>query len=326
MKLPLFRDGMQAGQWLLLVGFALFSGASLSQGQAATTSIVGFYTLPVPAGNSLWVPGLVGPDVYQAAAASVASDTDGKALVQFTSPGWTGGEFTSHYAEPQSGSSAGLAIDIVSNTTDTIKLNTTAAASGLTPGMVFILRKHATLAGMLPDGGGFLPFNDTIGIFGSTGLQFTYLWNSASSKWINGLGVDSSNVIVRPGQGVVIQAKNALSVTLGKGEVAFVKTTPTQITAYPGVPNMIGPVTPLEGTTTIGSLGLLASLAAFNDSIVVLTPGSLAQFGTFLSNGSGFINQAGQTSTNVTVTTGAGVVVNVNAVKNITLTPVSPAP
>lgn len=311
------------GQVLVALLVLLASVAS-----ASTSAVVGFYNVAVPAGNSAWVSGLVGADLYQGAAATVTADVDGKALVQFTAPGWTTNAFNLHYAEPQSGICAGLAIDILSNTADTLKLNITPAAAGLTSGMVFIVRKHATLGGLIPDGGGLVPFNDTISLFGTTGLQTTYFYNSFSHTWITVLGDDATNAIVRPGQGFVIQVSSPLTLTLGKGEICFVKTTATKVAISPNVPNLVGALNPLgSSTTTLGSMGLINGLQIFNDSVVTLSAGSLAQTGTFLSTGSGLVDSGtGASADGNTVTAGASVVVNVNAQKNITLSPVTVSP
>lgn len=296
------------------------------QSMGASSGIVGFYIVQIPAGNSAWTSGLVGVTLHEGSIVSVAADVDGKALVTFDSPGWTVNEFNRHYAEPQSGVCAGLAIDILSNTADTLKLDTTPAAAGLVSGMTLVTRKHATLAGLLPDGGGFLPFNDSIGLFNSAGKQSNYFFHSGTQKWINSLGNDSSNVIIRPGQGFVIQLAAPINLVLGKGEICHVKTTPTKIKVNANVPNLVGALNPLALTTTLGSLGMVSSLQAFNDSVVTLAAGSLAQTGTFLSNGSNFINGGGQNATNTSLPGGASVVVNVDSAKNISLTPVTVAP
>jgi hypothetical protein len=294
--------------------------------QAATSGIVGFYQVPIPAGNSAWVCGLVTKDVYQGASVTVSADGNGRAVVTFDAPGWTTNEFNLHYAEPASGTCAGLAIDILSNTDSSLTLDTTPAAAGLTSGMVFTVRKHATIAGLFPDGGGFLPFTDSLSIFSSNGTQQSYFFNSINSTWINALGANSNNVIIRSGQGIVIQATNALTVTMGKGEVCHVKTTPTKIKANASVPNLIGALNPLGSTTTLGALGITSSLQAYNDSVVVLAPGSLSQTGTYLSNGSNLINGLGQNASSTSLPSGASVVINVDAAKNMALSPVSVSP
>lgn len=310
---------------MALMAMVLWGGGSAADG--ATSNISGYYHVAVPSGNSAWTCGLVCEEIYQGAAATVTADVDGKALVSFSSPGWLGGEFTLHYLEPRSGASAGLAIDVLSNTADTIKLDATPAEAGLINGMVFVLRKHATLAGLLPDGGGFVPFNDTIGLIGSSGSQQIYFWNNVSSTWIDATNADASNVVIRPGQGFVIQMGDAKSVTLGNGEVAYVKTTPTQIRATNGIPNLIGALNPLEPGTTLAGLGVTGSLATFNDSIVTLNAGSLEQTGTYLSDGSNLVNASNfANSDSVALPAGTSVVINVDAAKNINLTPVQVSP
>ena len=299
--------------------------SALGQLSGATSSIVGWYSVSVPAGNSSWTCALVCSDLYQSAAVTVSADpADGKALVSFSAPGWTGGEFTSHYAEPLSGPSQGLAIDVLSNTNDTLKLDTTPVAAGLTSGMVFTLRKHCTLAGLMPDGGGFLPFNDSIALFQANGSQKLYFWNGIN--WYASNGTNANTVVIRPAQGFVIQANAALTITLGKGDAAYVKNTPTKIRATNGVPNLVGALNPLGTTTTLGALGITSSLQAFNDSIVTLNPGTLAQIGTFLSTGSNLINGSGQNANNTPLPAGTSVVINVDASKTITLAPITVAP
>jgi len=320
-QFPAFPS-MKKGR-LAILGFLLIS---LSDVSAATSQVIGTYPVTVPAGNSAWVSGLVTADLYEGAAVTVTADVDGKALVSFSAPGWTEAEFTRHFAEPQSGTSSGLAIDILSNTTDTLKLDTTPAAAGLTSGMTFLIRKHVTLAGLMPTGGGLVPFTDSLILFGTTGLQTSYFFNDQTQKWIDSVGTDSSNVIVRPGQGFVIQASSPLTVTIGAGEACYVKTTPTRIKANPNAPNLIGALNPLGTTTTLGSLGIVSTLQAFNDSLVTLTPGTLAQGGTYLSNGTNLIDGLGQNATATPLPAGASVVINVNTAKSVTLAPVTVGP
>ena len=316
--------------WLLrprIAWIALLAIVGSPSVRAASSTIVGFYNVSVPQGNSAWVSGLVGPDLYQGAAATVTADVDGKALVTFSSPGWAGGDFPLHYAEPQSGIAAGLALDVLSNTTDTLKLNTTPAAAGLSSGMVFIVRKHATLKGLIPDGGGLAPFEDTIALFGTNAAQTLYTFDNGNNVWITFLGQDSSNVIVRPGQGFVLNAKFAVTLTLGKGEVAYVKSTPTRIKVSSKAANLIGPLNPLGATTTLGALGIASSLDPFNDSVLTLNPVNLATTGRYLTDGSTFYNLAtGAPSNGFSLLTGTGVVVTMDVSKNVLLAPVSVAP
>ena len=298
----------------------------LNRVSAATSGIVGFYNITVPSGNSAWVCGLVTDNSYEGAALAVSADVDGKALVQFSAPGWTVNEFNLHYAEPQTGASSGLAMDVLSNTADTLKLNVPAAQ--VSAGMVFVVRKHSTLGGMLPDGGGFQPFVDSIALHG-TGGHRTYIFNSFTQTWVTlSGGVNSNNVIVRPGEGFVIQMVTGKTVMLGKGEVCYLKTTPTKIVVHPNVVNLIGQMNPLAGqTTTLNSLGLAGTMAAFQDAVIPLTAGSLSQGGTFVSTGSGLVNLSnGQRGSAVTVGAGAGVVLTTSMQKTVQLTPVSVTP
>jgi hypothetical protein len=60
--------------------------------------------------------------------------------------------------------------------------------------MTFVLRKHCTLIGLMPDGGGFLPFNDSIALFQSNGSQRLYFWNGAN--WYASNGTNSNEIII----------------------------------------------------------------------------------------------------------------------------------
>jgi hypothetical protein len=217
-------------------------------------------------------------------------------------------------------------MDILSNTTDTLKLDITPAAGGLVAGQVFVIRRQATLGTLLPDGGGFTPFSDSISLFGSSGLQRTFFFNSFSNRWIDGGGLDSHDVVIRQGQGFVIQVSQAKTLMIGHGTVCHVKASPTKVSVTPGVPNLVGPLNPLNLSTTLGALGITGTLEVFNDSLTVLTPGTLLQSGTYLSIGSGLVNGGGQPSDGVSLPTGASVVISVNAPKNITLNPVTVSP
>ena len=117
------------------------------------------------------------------------------------------------------------------------------------------------------------------------------------------------------------------TITLGNGEVAYVKTTPTKIRAANGIPNLIGALNPLTATTTLGGLGVTSSLAPYNDSVGTLAPGTLAPAGTYLSDATDLRNASNFANSNsVALPGGSSVVISVDAAKNINLTPVSVAP
>jgi hypothetical protein len=293
---------------------------------AATSGAVGFYHLNVPSGNSAWVCGLVSADVHRGAVTAVAADSDGKALVSFASPGWAAGSFVRHYAEPLSGPVSGLAVDVLSNTADTLKLDMTPAALGLSAGAVVVVRKHVTLGLLFADGGGLEPFGDTVGIISSAGTQSGYLWSDVSNTWINGLGVNANNTVIRPGQGIVIQVGTAKTLLFGMGEICHVKTTPTRVIARPAMPNFLGPVNPTGSGFTLGALGFTSVFDEYNDGVALLTPGTLAQSGGYLSNGTIMINGLGSDASAVPLMPAASFVVGMNAQKTLLLpaTVVSP--
>ncbi len=99
---PLWAQLQQAIRAACLFMILSSAGALL----ASSSSIVGWYSVTVLHGNSSWTCGLVCADFYKAASVTVSADVDGKTLVSFSSPGWAGGEFTRHHAEPLAGASA----------------------------------------------------------------------------------------------------------------------------------------------------------------------------------------------------------------------------
>jgi hypothetical protein len=295
--------------------------------QSATSAVVGFYSVSVPVGNSPWVCGLVTADLYQSEIQSVTADTDGRALVTFDNPGWTAGAFNLHYAEPLSGSAAGLAIDIVSNTVSTIKLNATPTEAGLSAGVVMVIRKHATLGSLFPNGAGFASLDDSVSLRDTAGKQNTYLWNGITSKWISGTINDANNVTVRPGQGMVIQVSAAKTIVLGNGEVCHVKTTPTRVKVIANNKiNFVGPLNPTASDYTLGTLTLASAMTPLDDSLVILKPGSLKQDGTYLSYQGNFINGVGNNANSTVVPAGSSFILNVSSAKTVSLpaTTVSP--
>ena len=292
----------------------------------STTGVVGFYPVSLPQGNSAWVCGLVTQEEFVGAPISVTTNGSGKAVVSFSDVNWSPGTFPLHYAEPQSGICQGLAIDILSHTTNSLTLDTTPAAAGLTTAVVLAVRKHATIGGLLPTSGGLTPFSDSITLINTSGLQQTYYFNNISGYWINGANVNSNNVVMRPGQGMIIQVGSAKTLMLGTGEVCHVKATPSKARAYPGVPNILGPLNPLGSNTTLGALGIRTSLLAWNDTLVVLAPGSLLQTGLYVNTGSFLMSSLGQNGDGHTLPAGAGVVIGVNTAKNISLNPVTVSP
>ena len=311
-----------------LWGTTVFSGLISQSARAETSGVVGFYDISVPAGNSAWVCGLVGVDLFTGNSTTVTADTDGKALVRFVAGGGPKGGFFRPCWEPRGGWIGGLPIHILSNTADTLKLDITPDSVGLTSGGAFIIRKHATLKGLLPDGNGFTPGVDTICLFGSDGLQTLYYFSNVTNTWIDILNNDASNVVVRPAQGFVIHLSPPQTITFGRGEICHVKTSPTQIRIHANVPNIAGALNPVGGTTTrLDEVVVSGSMQAYNDSVVTLSPGPLMQTGTFLAAGPAFIDSSnGANANGNTLQAGSGVVINVNTAKNVIVPAVSVAP
>ena len=294
--------------------------------EAATSDIVGFYPINLPQGNSAWVCGLVAQDEFVGTASDVTTDGQGRAVVHFAGEDWPPGTFALHCAEPQSGVCAGLGFDVLAQSQNSLTLNTTPSAGGLTAGMTFSVRKHCTLGGLLPDGGGLIPLVDSITLFSSTGSQTPYFFNSTLNRWVDGEGNDRHDTVIPPARGMVIYSSQARTVMFGHGTVCYVKTSPSKVAVAASVPNIVGPINPISASTTLGALGLTGTLQIFNDSVVILDPGALTQRGTYLYTGTSLIDGRGQNANNVVLPTGAGMVINVDAAKNINLNAVQVQP
>ena len=210
---------------------------------------------------------------------------------------WVAGQFqislnpaadSSHYIEILSGPHTGLILDIVSNTATSLLIEGNTAAlpanpvSALGATETYCIRKHATLGEVLPLGGG-LGISDTVTIYNSNNTSTLASW--AGTIWEDAFsGVDLGTLPIYPGQGFVVTrvAATPATLTIGGGEVAYVKTGDTKVPLYvssnpaKGLRNMIGAVNPLVSdagvadATPLGSFGLTNALLATD--VIQLTP------------------------------------------------------
>lgn len=311
----------------------LLASTMLAQVASAQTSsstpVIGYYKFDVPVGNSAWVCGFVTKKDFQGAASSMTAGVT--SVINQT--GATFGSFPLHYVEILSGPKAGLILDIVSNTANTITVDGNITSLGLTGTETYCVRKHATLGTVFANGAGLTAGSDNVTIFNSTGGSDVFAFNGLN--WENALtGDPGDDVIVYPGQGFVITNGGAASVqvTFGGNEVSYVKSGPTQVNAYTAATNLVGLINPLVATapadplfataeSTLGSMGLVASLTPGSDQVGTLSlDGNLNLTGVYVNNGVNIEDAlTGDDATTIKVRNGAAFTITPAADLGVTL-------
>jgi hypothetical protein len=308
------------------------AGPVLAQPLTSATPVIGFYKFDVPVGTSIWTCGLVTKKDFQGAATSMTAGAT--SVITSTTAAWPA--FPLHYAEILSGPQTGLILDILSNTATTITVKGNTASFGLTGTEQFCIRAHATLGTVFKDGGGLTAGTDFVTLIGETGRK-TYAFNG--SFWEDEEVNDANNIIVYPGQAFLIthSAGTTATVTFGGDKVAYVKSGPTKIPLYPGIPNLIGSPNPLVSTnvadpyfaassSTLGAYGFVQGLQAGSDFIEIRSnTGALASQGVFSSNGSFIEDSELNDGGTVPVRNGTGLIISVSGSRLMTVPSLLPA-
>jgi hypothetical protein len=262
----------------------------------SSTPVIGFYKQTIQKGNNPLVCGFVAKKEFQGAMVSHTPGTANSVISQ-ASVSWTVGQFqtaanpateSSHYIEILSGVHAGLVLDIVSNTATTLTVEGNTAAlpanpvSGLVGNEIYCIRKHATLGQILPGGGG-LDISDTVTLYNSDNTSTLVSWSGMG--WEDAFsGDDRGDLPIYPGQGFVINhfANSNILLTVGGGEVSYIKTGDTKVPLYTSsnptkaLRNMVGAINPLVAdsgatdTTPLGNFGLTTGL--LSSDVIQLTP------------------------------------------------------
>ena len=245
------------------------SGAMAQTTLTSSTLVIGFYKFEAPAGFSAWGCGLVTKKVYQgvATSATAGAPSSGEPTSVITVAGASFLSYPLHYLEILSaGSEEGRNLDIISTTPTTIRVK--GIATG-TP--AFCVRKHNTVGSVFAGGAGIVPFDDSVTIYNSDGSSTIVQWD----------GVDWSptgDVIIYPGQGFLLSKAAPGIITIGGGEVAYIKSNVTKVNVYANAEfNLISPVNPLVpanasdpiitgiGRKTPTEFGLGSLLTPFDD-------------------------------------------------------------
>ncbi len=278
-------------------GFVRLKVTLTSTGDTATAPPIGFYQQAVAKGNSAWVAGLVGEPVFSGNIGSVTNDAQGRTVLTLTGGRLTASAFTNHYAEIITvDSRQGIIADIAANSSTTVTLS--AANTAFTAGTLITIRPHATLASLFPGGGGLAALSDSVSVVDANAVKKLYYWNSSSGKWMDALGIDASNIVIRPGYGFIIQTGTVRTLTFGaNGIISWPKSGPTQIKLIASKNNWVGPLSPLGGNITLSTTGFRSAMRPLNDSVnIYKTDGTFKRVGTYLWSGSANINGLGANS------------------------------
>ncbi len=316
----------------------------------SSTPIIGYYKQTISQGTTPVVCAFVTKKDFQGAMTSHTPGAVNSTITQ-NAAGWTINQFqtsaipatqSSHYIELLSGVHTGLILDIVSNTATTLVIEGNTAAlpanpvSGLSATETYCIRKHNTLGQVLAGGGGLTGGSDSVTLFNTAGVSAIYFFNGAN--WEDGDLNIADNIPIYPGQGILVTRASAspATITVGGGEVSYVKSGPTKIPLFNSniagrpVNNFVGALNPLVSateTTALGSFGLVGGIVAGSDSVTIYSPtGSLSASGPFISNGS-FIEDGDLNNANsVPVRNGAAFNVVTTGARIITVPQSHPTP
>ena len=281
---------------LTLLGTALLTApAAFSQAPAATSGVVGFSTLSLPAGFAFVVPTLVSSSSFQG---SAVISSDGLTITPTTAPSWAVGVFNASsftlptpnypkfYAEIVSGANEGLVLDISSNSATSLTMSSAVNPSGLRGTTVQIaIRQHVTLDKITEGATGLSAGTDGVNVFKADGSMSTRFFDGAS--WIaEDFTSPAGHTVIYPGTGIALNVAGAVSFNF-MGEV---KPTKTQVPLYAATTNIVGPLNPAAATKFFSS-GLGTVLAAGTDGVNSFsTDGNLSIVGTYFSDGTNMLD------------------------------------
>ncbi len=288
---------------------AIFA-CGIAQGAAtAFTTPVGYYQFDGKAGGNMFVPSVVKPAAFAGSLTAAGTTTLTVAASSLMAGAYDEGAlFATHYVEITSGANAGVALDIVSNTTSVITLADDISALSLTGTETIKIRPHVTLKSSLVDAEASLAgYNDTATFYTVDGNAVTYIYGAdGATGWSSDFATADGDLRpVAPGTGFVLglSADGPLTVT---GEV---KSSDTVVMLGAGAINIVGPVNPLVGTSTsLNSTGF-ADVGAYTDSISIYVPGPLVDAVTYYALGDGTVSSDFVTPTTDTISNTTGAVV-----------------
>jgi hypothetical protein len=219
-------------------------------------------------------------------------------------------EFTNDSDSDDGFDTAGLIVDVVSNTSTDIVVSSDVTALGVKGDESFVIREHVTLGSLFSGSTGLGAYSDAITIYNEDGpgTAVTHISDGAGGFLLNDFTTSSTDAPIYPGTGFVINNPSNVSITA----TGTVKESPTQVSVYGGsVVNIISVMQP-KSSVSLGS-ELHTSLVAYTDVCTpYTTDGSLTATTGFMTTGSGsFVETDFITSASPTVDgTSQGIVVS----------------
>jgi uncharacterized protein (TIGR02597 family) len=211
----------------VLVSFLAMSG--LHAQNAATTDPVGFVTATIRGksgannANSFISLGMSRPTAFLGVVGTPSLNGSSQTVLTFSGTPFTANQFNGtanrHYLQLTAGPNSGLVTEVLATTANTLTLadNINDVLTANVTGFKVI--PYWTLGTALPSGGGLngganATAADTVAIF-NNGVPATYFYNTSvtPNQWRTG-GTDASNVIIPPGNGLLVTRKVAGDVQL----------------------------------------------------------------------------------------------------------------
>jgi hypothetical protein len=301
---------------LFLAGIAAALCMGSASAQSSTTPTIGYYKhVFEQAGAYAVVPGLVTKTDFQGQATST-SVTGTTLTINQSGAAWNANQFntfgvgsSSHYVEILSDGNAsheGMILDITVNAAGSVSAIVPAGFVAGPSGFSYAIRKHATLGTLLGAGSGVSLNEDLVTFFDSAGNEVVAV-STADGVWANAnlATQDLTNTVLYPGQGFLYTAADVRTVTIGGGEVSYVKNGPTRMSLTSGVPSIVGlpsplvssgPTDPIDATT--GRTSLLSAYGGITSNELAISftgDGALDTFHNF-TKGSGTILDADDSS------------------------------
>lgn len=288
------------------IGAAALSLPSAASGAESFSPILGYYSFDVPAGNSMWVCGLVKAKDHQGGMDNVSfSVSNGETTIIENDRDLTELTLDKHYVEiiddGGDGTWNGLVLDIKpgsATANSLVVLEDLQSFTGLGTDSVFAIREHNTLGDLFPEGAGFpSDFVDSLTLF------YPDLVTPSKTYVVGDLGTgrfwrqptdifaSADDEVVYPGQGMLFNLQATSEVLIGKNGISHVKDTPTITKVTGGFINLVGLVNPLvvtdpldplyPSTVMLDQLALKDELTPFTETIGFFQPGDLLDAGTF---------------------------------------------
>ena len=306
------------------LAFILSAIATLQIASAQTTSyseVVGYEKKSFVAGTTGHGVGLVQAAKYQGQATSVSS-----ASLTVTSAPFTAGAFNpvdglpSHYIQITSGTQTGLVVDILSNTTSVITVESGDLAS-VTGTPSFVVRPHVKVSTLFNGNTDLGDYSDTVTLYNSDGSSTTLLRDSAQTTgWLDSTTFAASDAVIYPGQGFLLSTSSGGTFT----NTGMVNPSSTIVPIYSGLVNLVSLSNPSNGKD-IQQINLGANLSDYADTVGTFsTDGQLQQNASLLWTAADGFLDATTFSPATGVTAGGTSAMIVNASGNTTWNQASP--